>query len=103
MLLFDTSSKGKDYKIRILQFKLRMANKNLDKVYEKISKGILIDTQVFNEEHDQPESKMIDLYIKTMILKNPIIVGMMSTKKRHLLAPSLLGFRAAPKLQNKVT
>jgi hypothetical protein len=43
LLLFNQSHQGKDFKIRILQFKLSRNNKNLDRVVDKIGKGELID------------------------------------------------------------
>ena len=43
----DPSSNGKDRKLRLVMYMLKMTQKNLDKVVDKIKNGELIDTSAF--------------------------------------------------------
>lgn len=77
LLLEDESKVG--YQVRILKFKFKMSQKNLDRVVDKIGQGELIDTQEWNKER---KGEGIDIYFKSLAMKYPIMAG--SFKKRRV-------------------
>ena len=84
ILLFDQSHRGKDYKIRILSFKVNRSYQNLDRVVGKIANGELIDTQALNNDTDQDGNRDLDLYVKTLALKYPTMVAANIKNKKCL-------------------
>lgn len=73
-----------------------MATRNLDRVAEKIGKGVLIDTQVWNDDSSGQDGREVDMYMKTLVLKYPIIAGVMNKSRKQTLSTSLLAARSLP-------
>ena len=67
-----------------MKFKLMMTQKNLDKVVAKMQKGELIDVASLNNEdgmQEQNEINFVDLYVRGIALKYPLIAGKFNKMK----------------------
>ena len=70
-----------------------MANKNLDKVMSKMQSGEFIDTSALkNKDKQESENNSLDIYVKTLAMKYPIIAAKvkgMKTLDRLVLLKNL--------------
>lgn len=70
-----------------------MHRKNLDNVAKKLQSGDLIDVSALNKEKNQAQMSLnyVDLYVKTIALKYPLIFpnqkqqGMKTLDKLHMM------------------
>ena len=66
------------YKLRIVTYKFKMCQKNLDRVLVKIQNGELIDTKAWNEDRNKDR---IELYLNQLALKYPTLTNSFNSMK----------------------
>ena len=74
----DESLRGKSYQIKIIKYRLTMAQKNLDRVVDRIQSGDLIDSNALENSQSSEEAPrkpevvdFVDIYMKQMAMKYP--------------------------------
>lgn len=68
------------YQVRIVTFKFKMSQQNLDRVMAKIQSGELVDTRAWNEDRNKGP---VELYLNQLALKYPTLTNSFHSMKAN--------------------